>query len=226
MGGFSRTLLFPPTQGARSRTSVSVLPPPARSSHAALPYGRALPAACTYFAAVAASPFFAGMVPASNIATDIAKEGFLLYFSFCRACFSYRQDLPVWLRELHPARAAQQRPGDGRGEADLQAGDQLCVSQRPPSPGKSRRAVMISLVWAEVWTRALSFAPHTPEPCWGRAEGTAGVSAAVAKLLWVTGSDLQAVPQASPQPASLREGARASPALLPSVPEPPRLKLP
>lgn len=221
MGGFSRILLFPPTQGARSRTSVSVLPPPARSSHAALPYSCALPAPCTYFAAVAASSFFAGMVPASNIATDIAKEVFLLYFSFCRACFSYRQDLPVWLRELHPARAAQQRPGDGRGEADLQAGDQLCVSQRPPSPGKSRRAVMISLLWAEVWTWALSFAP-----CWGRAEGTAGVSAAVAKLLWVTGSDLQAVPQASSQPASLWEGARASPALLPSVPEPPRLKLP
>lgn len=47
------------------------------------------------------------------------------------------------------------------------------------------------------------------------------MSVAVAKLLWVMGSDLETVPQASLQPAPLQEGAKAAPALLPSVPEPP-----
>lgn len=92
-GDFSRILLFPPTQGARSRTWVSVLPP--SSFHAALPYGPALPTVCTNFSAVAASPFFSGIVLVSNITTVIANEMFLLYIYIC-VCVLFSTE-PVFL---------------------------------------------------------------------------------------------------------------------------------
>lgn len=60
----------------------------------------------------------------------------------------------------------------------------------------------------------------------GRAKGTAPGSAAASRMFWVTGQDLQRAPQPYWQPTPLQEGAGAAPALLPSVSEPPWLKLP